>query len=67
MVELKEIEQAGEFYEGLPEKEKNELTEAIAEDIFFLDEDMQLEIAALLSRVAPELGEAVKSRNDFTM
>lgn len=67
MVELKEIEQAGEFYEGLPEKEKNELTEAIAEDIFFLDEDMQLEITALLSRVAPELGEAVKSRNDFTM
>ncbi len=64
---LKEIIQAGSFYENLSDNQKKDLIEAIAEDIFFLEEDLQFKVIKLLSDVNRELGDAVESRNDFTM
>ena len=64
---LKEIIQAGSFYENLSDNQKKDLIEAIAEDIFFLEEDLQFKVIKLLRDVNKELGDAVESRNDFTM
>lgn len=58
--------QAGSFYKSLPEEQKKDLTEAVAEDIFFLDEELQREVIKLLNEASEELGAAVKKRNDFT-
>ena len=41
---MKEFIQAGRFYESLSVEEKRELVEAIAEDIFFLDNELQLNV-----------------------
>ena len=64
---LKEIDQAGRFYDSLTDEQKKDLTEAIAENIFFLDEDLQHRIMDLMSRISTELGEEIKQRNNFTI
>lgn len=64
---LKEIDQAGRFYDSLTDEQKKDLTEAIAENIFFLDEDLQHRIIDLMSRISTELGEEIKQRNNFTI
>lgn len=58
--------QAAVFYNSLTEQQKKDLTEAIAEDIFFLDDDLQSEILKLLGNVDFQLSEKVKIRNNFT-
>ena len=47
-------------------EEKRELAEAIAEDIFFLDNELQLNVIELLSNVSAELSEQIRERNTFT-
>ncbi len=64
---LKEIIQAGRFYDSLTEAQKKDLTEAIAENIFFLEDDVQLEVIALLDRISPTLGDDIRRRNNFTI
>ena len=66
MNKLKEFIQAGRFYESLSVEEKWELAEAIAEDIFFLDNELQLNVIELLSNVSAELSEQIRERNTFT-
>lgn len=63
---MNEIIQAGKFYDNLQEKQKEDLAEVIAEDIFFLDDDLQAEILKLLNSVDVELHKEVMNRNDFT-
>jgi len=63
---LNELVQAGEFYRALPEKEKSELEEAIAEDIFFLEDELRESAMLLLSRIDGSLGTNVKKINDIT-
>lgn len=66
MNKLKEFIQAGRFYESLSVEERRELAEAIAEDIFFLDNELQLNVIELLSNVSAELSEEIRERNTFT-
>ena len=63
---MKEFIQAVRFYESLSVEEKRELAEAIAEDIFFLDNELQLNVIELLSNVSAELSEQIRERNTFT-
>lgn len=64
---MREIKQAAAFYNSLSEAQKKELIEAVAEDIFFLDDELQFRIIELLSSVEPLFAEAVKTRNNFTI
>ena len=41
---MKEMIQAGNFYDSLEEKDKKELTEAIAESLFFQEEALQKDV-----------------------
>lgn len=63
---MRELTQAAEFYRSLPAEEKEELWQVLAEDIFFLDENLQQKILALLDETDPELGEEIRRRNSFT-
>ena len=51
---MKEMIQAGNFYDSLEEKDKKELTEAIAESLFFQEEALQKDVEN------PKLEEALK-------
>lgn len=64
---MKELIQAADFYASLNEEEKADLAEAIAADIFFLNQELQHGILSLLYEVDPRLGEEVSRRNDFTI
>ena len=48
---MKELIQAGEFFNKLSEAQKKDLEEAVAEDIFFLEDDLQKKIISLLNDV----------------
>lgn len=63
---MKELSQARDFYHSLNHREKEELHQVLAEDIFFLEEDLQQKILALLQEVDPELKEEISRRNTFT-
>lgn len=63
---MKELMQAKQFYDSLCDEERQDLHETIAESIFFLDEDLQEKILALLHRVAPELSREIRRINRFT-
>lgn len=63
---MKELVQARGFYRSLNHQEKEELRQVLAEDIFFLEEDLQQKILALLQEVEPELNEEISRRNTFT-
>ena len=64
---MKETRQAAEFYADLTDEEREDLTEAIAERIFFLDEELQKKVAELLGTVDSGLGAEIMKRNNFTM
>ena len=63
---MKELKQAAEFYAALTDEEKEDMTEAIAEHIFFLDEELQRKVADLLNAVDSGLGAEILKRNSFT-
>ena len=64
---MKETRQAAEFYADLTDEEREDLTEAIAEHIFFLAEELQKKVAELLGTVDSGLGAEIMKRNTFTM
>ena len=64
---MKECIQAGNFYRSLDEQEKNDLADAIAADIFFLDNRLQEKVLELLHIVDPELKDKVDCINNFTL
>ena len=51
----------------MTDEEREDLTEAIAEHIFFLDEELQKKVAELLGTVDSGLGAEIMKRNNFTM
>lgn len=59
--------QAREFYLNLSEEERCELCKAIAEDIFFLDENLQGKIFEVLHEIEPEIAEKIRKINSFTI
>ncbi len=63
---MKELVQARDFYHSLNQREKEELRQMLAEDIFFLEEDLQQKILTLLQEVEPELKDEISRRNTFT-
>lgn len=56
---MKEMIQAGNFYDSLEPNQKKDLTEAIAESLFFRDEALQKQILELLAKADPRLAAAV--------
>ena len=60
------FEQVATFYMSLNEDEKSELCEAIAEDTYFLENNLQERIIALLHKAEPELAERIRKINGFT-
>ena len=60
------FEQVAAFYTSLDEERKRELCEAIAEDIYFLEKRLQVEILALLQMAEPGLADRIRRINDFT-
>lgn len=64
---MKELIQAGNFYDSLKESEKKDLIEAIAEDIVFLDDNLQRDVMNILNQVSLGLGDEIARRNNFTI
>lgn len=62
-----QIMQAADFFRNLSAEDKNELCKAIAEDIYFLDEQLQREILALLHETEPEICDKIQEINRFTL
>ncbi|HIU26167.1 MAG TPA: hypothetical protein IAC50_06730 [Candidatus Copromorpha excrementigallinarum] len=60
---MKEFYQAGRFYRSLSPEEREDLAEAVAENIFFLDEELQEKVVLLLEKADRELGNKVKEKN----
>ncbi len=58
--------QAGEFYRSLPERERENLAEAIAEDIFFMEDEVCQRLMCALHEVDEELEERIRKINGFT-
>ena len=54
------------FYSRLSDEEKDILCEALAEDIFFLEDEVQEKVLALLHEVEPEISDRIKKINSFT-
>lgn len=63
---MKELIQAGMFYRSLNEKEQADLCEAVAADIYFLDDELQRKVIDLLMKVDRRMAEEICRRNDFT-
>lgn len=59
--------QAASFIKELSEEERMELWKAIAEDIFFLEEELQKEILELLHEAEPETADKIRKINSFTI
>lgn len=64
---MKELIQAGNYYRSLEEKEKNDLADSIAADIYFLDDKLQEKVLEILQKVDSELQEKVAEINNFTL
>lgn len=64
---MKEFIQAAGFYRSLDDDEKNDLAEAIAGDIFFLDDSLQREIIDIMGVVDKRLASDIAERNGFTI
>lgn len=58
--------QARVFYREMTPAQRQDLEEAIAEDIFFLDRGLQEKIVALIGQADVQLAENIRRRNDFT-
>ena len=63
---MKELIQAGMFYRSLNKEEQDDLCNAIAADIYFLDSELQERVTKLLMKVDRKLAEEIVRRNDFT-
>ena len=63
---IQEKIQAAEYISNLTESEKRDLCESIAEDIYFLDEQLQKEIIDLLYEISPEISKHISEINSFT-
>jgi len=63
---MKELIQAGMFYRSLDEKAQHDLCEAVAADIYFLDDELQRKVIELLMKVDRSMAEEICRRNDFT-
>ena len=59
---MKEMIQAGNFYDSLQPEEQKDLTEAVAESLFFQEESLQKEVAELLAKADPRLASEVEKR-----
>lgn len=59
--------QAEEFYKSLSEEERILLIEALADDLYFIDEELSKKILCILHEAEPELAERIRKINDFTM
>ena len=59
---MKEMIQAGNFYDSLEETDKKELTEAIAESLFFQEEALQKDVVTLLAKADLRLASEVEKR-----
>ena len=59
---MKEMIQAGNFYDSLEVKDKIELTEAIAESLFFQEEALQKDVVTLLAKADLRLASEVEKR-----
>lgn len=59
---MKEMIQAGNFYDSLDREEQKDLTEAVAESLFFREESLQREVTALLAKADPRLASEVEKR-----
>lgn len=57
---MKEMIQAGNFYDSLEPDQQKDLTEAIAESLFFQEEALQKQILELLAKADPRLASAVE-------
>ena len=55
------------FYASLSDEEKDILCEALADDFYFLEKDIQEKVLDLLQKAEPELSERIKKINGFTM
>ena len=64
--QLEHFKQVKSFYDALTEKDKQDLCLAIAEDIYFLEEDLLEEILALLHKAVPQMSEKIREINSFT-
>lgn len=64
---MKEFDQIRSFYMELSDVHKCDMTEAIADDIMFFDEEFQSEIIYFLCEVVPDLGIRIKEINGFTL
>ncbi len=58
--------QARSFYREMDNAKRQDLEEAVAEDIFFLDRGLQERITALIGEADVQLAENIRRRNDFT-
>ncbi|MEE0772397.1 MAG: catalase-related domain-containing protein [Anaerovoracaceae bacterium] len=59
--------QIREFYDSLSEEEQKDLCEAIAEDIYFLEEKMQKAVLESLEKAHPDMSDKIRRINGFTI
>ena len=64
---MREFKQARSFYEELNERERSDLAETIATDIFFMDDEFQKDIIEFLMEIEPDLVRRIKEINGFTL
>ena len=64
---MREFKQARSFYEELNERERSDLAETIATDIFFMDDEWQKDIIEFLMEIEPDLVRRIKEINGFTL
>lgn len=64
---MKHFQQAEEFYGNLSEDVRKDLCESIAEDIYFLNDELQQKILSLLDAAVPELSNKIREINSFTI
>lgn len=59
---MKEMIQAGNFYDSLSPEKQKDLTEAVAESLFFQEEELQRQVLTLLAKADPRLASEVEKR-----
>lgn len=64
---MKELIQAGNFYESLDDEDRKDLLYALAESIMFLDENLQRDVLILLGKISEDIAKEVARINNFTI
>ena len=59
--------QIRQFYSSLSDEEKSILCEALADELYFLDDSLNGIIMALLYEAEPDIGDTIRKINSFTM